>query len=241
MSDVVALIPARSGSKGVPGKNIKLLGKYPLLAWSITACLKAKKINRVIVSTDSEDYANIARKFGADVPFLRPMEIAGDRSTDYEFILHFLDWVSTNTNDPSYIVHIRPTTPFRDPVSIDQAIELFTTNSEMTALRSVQEMSESAYKTFEIASTGELKCVGTDSTALDAANNARQEFPKTYQANGYVDVLSPSFIREHGLLHGDHVLPFITPFVAEVDTEADFSYLEYQLSQSPAIASKLFS
>lgn len=240
MNKVVALIPARAGSKGVPNKNIRLLGAHPLLAWSIAACLKTKVIDRVIVSTDSEDYATLARSLGAEAPFLRPAEISGDRSTDYDFVLHALNWLRESSSEPDLIAHIRPTTPFRDPELMSRAIEYFKAAKTATALRSVHEMSESAYKTFEIAATGELKCVGSGNTALDAANNARQSFPKTYQANGYIDVLSASFIRKQGLLHGDYVLPFITPRVTEVDSEDDFQYLEYQLSLSPTTELKLF-
>jgi len=101
-------------------------------------------------------------------------------------------------------------------------------------------MPESAYKAFEIAPGGQLKRLGSDSTALDAANNARQQFPATYQANGYVDVLSSSFIRKKGLIHGDHVMPFVTTAVTEVDTEEDFAYLEFQLTRTPRIFRQLF-
>ena len=241
MSKVIALIPARSGSKGVSNKNVRLLGEHPLIEWSIKACNKSKLIDRVIVSTDSQEYADLSIKFGAEVPFLRPPEISGDSSTDFDFIIHALDWLAANGDEPDYIVHIRPTTPFRVPELIDDAIRLFQNTSNSTALRSIHEMSESAYKTFEIASEGQLKRVGEDSTALDVANNARQQFPSTYQANGYVDVLTTKFIRENGLIHGDSVLPFITPVVVEVDTEDDFALLEYQLSRTPNITNQLFN
>jgi CMP-N,N'-diacetyllegionaminic acid synthase len=241
MSKVVALIPARAGSKGVPNKNIRALGGHALLEWSIAACKKSKRIDRVIVSTDSVAYQSLCRDFGAEVPFLRPAEISGDRSTDYEFIVHALDWLSDNGGEPDYIVHIRPTTPFRAPELIDAAIEAFTSaGAAATALRSVHEMAESAYKTFEIAPGGQLKRLGSDSTALDAANNARQAFPKTYIPNGYVDVLSTAFIRQSRLLHGDHVMPFVTPTVAEVDTEDDFDFLEYQITREPTLSTCLF-
>ena len=242
MDQVIALIPARAGSKGVPNKNIRMLGGYPLLAWSIMAAKKSKLINRVIVSTDSEEYAKLAIMLGAEAPFLRPPEISGDRSTDYDCIKHALDWLALNGGEPEYIVHIRPTTPYRDPLLIDSAIETFQNSpNNITALRSAHEMSESAYKSFEINADGRFKRVGGEDTALDSANNARQQFPNTYQANGYVDVLSTRFIRESGLIHGDWVLPFITPSVVEVDTEDDFFRLEYQLSRSPTIVSQLFN
>jgi CMP-N,N'-diacetyllegionaminic acid synthase len=240
MSKVIALIPARSGSKGVPNKNTRLLGGHPLIAWSIMAAKKANSVDRVIVSTDSYEYAQLAIQLGAEAPFLRPAEISGDRSTDFDFIAHALDWFADNGGEPEYIVHIRPTTPFRDPAQIDAAVRLFQSSRAATALRSGHEMSESAYKTFEIAQEGQFKILGADGTALDAANNARQQFPATYQANGYVDVLSTRFIRENGLIHGDWVLPFITSTVVEVDTEDDFTLLEYQLARTPNISTKLF-
>jgi CMP-N,N'-diacetyllegionaminic acid synthase len=240
MNKVIALIPARSGSKGVPNKNTRLLGAHPLIEWSIMACRKTRLIDRVIISTDSPEYADLAIGFGAEAPFLRPAEISGDRATDYDFVVHALNWLAINGGEPDYVVHIRPTTPFRDPALIDDAIRSFQNTSRATSLRSVHEMSESAYKTFEIAPAGQLKRVGADSTALDAANNARQQFPATYQANGYVDVLSTRFIRANGLIHGDWVMPFITPTVVEVDTEDDFDHLEYQLSRTPGIAEQLF-
>lgn len=240
MGKVVALIPARAGSKGVPNKNVRLLGGHPLLAWSIAACRKAAMIDRVIVSTDSEEYATLARGFGAEAPFLRPAAISGDTAIDYDFIVHALDWLVVNSQEPEYVVHIRPTTPLRDPRRVDDAIRTFMETGNATALRSVHEMSESAYKAFEISVGGQLKRLGSDSTALDAANNVRQQFPPTYQANGYVDVLSVAFIRKSGLIHGDNVMPFITSEVIEVDTESDFSHLEFQLSRAPDSVYKIF-
>lgn len=241
MTKVVALIPARAGSKGVPHKNIKPLGGHVLLAWSIAACLRSSTIDRVIVSTDSAEYAALARELGAEAPFLRPEAISGDRSTDYDFIVHALDWLAAEGGEPEYIVHIRPTTPLRDPQLIDDAVKAFIAAPQATALRSVHEMSESAYKTFEMAKGGQLKRLGADNTELDAANNARQQFPNTYQANGYVDVLSSAFIRKSGLMHGNHVLPFVTPSVVEVDTLDDFAHLEFQITRMPGVSQKLFN
>lgn len=241
MAKVVALIPARAGSKGVPNKNVRLLGGHSLLAWSIAACLKSSAIERVIVSTDSAEYAALAKKLGAEAPFLRPAAISDDKSTDYDFIVHALDWLAAEKEEPEYLVHIRPTTPLRDPRLIDNAVAAFIAAPDATALRSVQEMPESAYKTFEMTAGGQLKRLGANNTDLDSANNARQQFPNTYQANGYVDVLSTAFIRKAKLIHGDHVIPFITPTVVEVDTEDDFAHLEFQLSQTPSILQKLFN
>ena len=237
----VALIPARSGSKGVVDKNIRLLGGQPLIAWSIRACRICKNIDRIILSTDSEKYADIARDWGCEVPFLRPESIAGDQSTDFEFVSHALDFFSAENRMPDHIFHIRPTTPLRKPEVIDRAFETFLGNPEVTALRSVHEMSESAYKTFEISPSGYLKTVGFSSAALDDANNARQIFPTTYFANGYVDILSVQFIKETGLLHGNCVLPFVTERVSEIDTEEDFSLLQLEVEHQAEHKKLLFN
>jgi N-acylneuraminate cytidylyltransferase len=240
MTNVVAVIPARSGSKSVVDKNIKLLGGHPVIAYSIVAAKLANGIDRVIVSTDSVEYASIARKYGAEVPFLRPPEISGDNSTDYEWIKHLLDWMQNKENFlPSYLVHLRPTTPLREINYIDMAIDLIKKTKYATALRSVHEMSESAYKTFEIEGDY-LKSVGSNSFALDASNDPRQSFNKTYQANGYVDVIKTEYVIENNKLHGDRVIAFVTPRVVEVDTPDDFDYLEYQMAKNPVIVKKLF-
>lgn len=240
MADVVAVIPARAGSKGVIDKNIKLLAGHPLIAYSIAAALLAKNIGRVIVSTDSEEYAGIAREYGAEVPFLRPDEISSDTSTDYDFVRHLLDWLAENEGDvPKYLVHLRPTTPLREGNYIEAAIDRIKKADYASALRSVHEMSESAYKTFEIEGDY-LKSIGSGSFDLDASNAPRQKFKKTYHANGYVDVIKTSYVIENNKLHGDHVVAFVTPRAVEVDTVDDFDYLEYQVEKKPAIVKKLF-
>ena len=230
MGKIVSIIPARAGSVGVAGKNVKLLNGEPLIAYSIRASLKTELISRTIVSTDSEDIARIARRFGAEAPFLRPKAISGDNSTDYEFFLHAIEWFEKNEGFvPEYFVHLRPTTPLRDPGVIDRAIELFINNQSATSLRSVHEMSESVYKCFEVEDN-KLKTIGASSFELDNANNARQSFPTTYSANGYVDIIRRNLVADQKI-HGNCVMPFITNVVVEVDTMDDFMLLEYQIAR----------
>ena len=239
MSEIIAVIPARSGSKGVPDKNIRLLAGHPLIAYSIAAARLATNVDRVIVSTDSELYATIARKYGAEVPFLRPDEISGDNSTDYDFIKHTLNWIQDNEEtQPVYLVHLRPTTPLREPKLVDAAIERMRQNENATSLRSVHEMSETAYKTVEIEKDY-LKCICTGSLDLDDLNRPRQEFVKTYDPNGYVDVYKTSYIIDNKKLLGDRVLAYITPRITEVDTMEEFDFLEYQVSKNPTLVSRL--
>ena len=240
MESIIAIIPARSGSKGLPDKNIKLLAGMPLLAYSIAAAYLAKNIQRAIVSTDSEHYANIARKYGAEVPFLRPVEISGDASSDYEFVRHALDWMKENEGyQPKYLVNLRPTTPLREPRHIDAAIERMRQDDGATALRSVHEMAESTYKTFEIEGDY-LKCVCTGSWDIEAVGRPRQEYKKTYEGNGYVDIMKSSYVLENYKIHGDRVIAYVTPRVFEADTVEDFDYLEYQVAKDPMLVKKLF-
>ncbi len=241
MADVIALIPARAGSKGVVDKNIKLLAGYPLISYSIAAAKLVDSIERVIVSTDSNQYANIALEYGAEIPFLRPEEISCDSSSDYDFIIHALEWIRDNENFlPKYLVHLRPTTPLRDPVYIEKAIKLISHDTHATSLRSVHEMSETAYKAVEI-DTEYLKCVCTGSFDLDSTNQPRQEFPKTYVTNGYVDIYKTSYIMENRKILGDKVIAYLTRPTFEVDTIEDFDYLEYQVEKEPNFLKGLFT
>jgi N-acylneuraminate cytidylyltransferase len=239
--NIIAIIPARSGSKGVPDKNINQLGGFPLIQWSIEACKKSKMINQVMVSTDSSEYKKLSEDCGAYAPFLRPAAISKDSSTDIEFVLHALDWLKANDVEPDFIVHIRPTTPLRNPEIIDLAIKEFIHNPSFTALRSIHEMPESAYKTFEVSDDGSLMTVFSHKKELDHSNLGRQLFPKTYIPNGYVDVLRTSFIREHHLLHGNNVLPYLTNTVIEIDEESDFEFLKYQISVNPRAKEIIFN
>jgi N-acylneuraminate cytidylyltransferase len=234
---IFALVTARSGSKGVREKNIKNLGGHALLDWSIKSCLKAQSISQVYLSTDSEDYANIGKECGAVVPFLRPKELASDTANDLDVIKHFLSVIDEK---PEALVHIRPTTPLRDPSILNKAIEkFFSKKNELTSLRSVHEMSESAYKSFEVDEKGFLSTIGSIESG-DKANLPRQAFPKTYVANGYVDVLDPNYILKENKLHGDKILAFQTPVVTEVDSIEDLEYLEWQITKLPQILKTVF-
>jgi CMP-N,N'-diacetyllegionaminic acid synthase len=228
---MVAIIPARSGSKGVPGKNISLLGGHPLIAFSIVAAKMTPGIDRVIVSTDSAEYAAIANKYGAETPFLRPEEISGDKSTDMDLFLHSLKWLSENEKTvPEFLMHLRPTTPLRDPNIMQKAIELFLTKQEASSLRSGHLAPESPFKWFLKDELGYFKGLRDDLTP-EKVNLPRQSFPTVYMPDGYVDIVRSSCILNEGSLHGNHMLVFESPYCVEVDTKDDFNYLEYQLKK----------
>ncbi|MEG1876547.1 MAG: acylneuraminate cytidylyltransferase family protein [Lachnospiraceae bacterium] len=226
-----AIIPARVGSKGVPQKNIKLLQGYPLIAYSIILARYSQQIDRVIVSTDSEEIAEIARKYGAEVPFLRPKKYAEDCSGDIEFINHALHWFMDNEGSvPEYLIHLRPTTPLREVEIVDTAISTIMKREEATSLRSAHLASESPYKWF-LKNENEYFTALSEKITLDEANEGRQGFPNVYIPDGYVDVLKSQFIIEQQLLHGDRMIAFESPCCYEVDTIEDFSYLEYKIKQ----------
>jgi len=235
---MIAIIPARSGSKGVPRKNIKLLGELPLFAYSIIAAKMMPSVSRVIVSTDSEEYAEIAKKYGAEVPFLRPNEISGDKSTDFDLFLHALNWFKENENlIPEYILHLRPTTPLRNPQIMEEAVKLFNENKNLaSSLRSGHSAPESPYKWFLKDENNYFKGLREDLTP-EKVNLPRQSFPLVYIPDGYIDILKSSVILSTGTLHGDKMLVFESPFCVEVDTKDDFEYLEFQIQKegSPII------
>lgn len=225
---VFAIIPARGGSKGVPGKNIRKLKDFPLISYSIAAAKLSKQIQRVIVSTDSEEIAGIAKEYGAEAPFLRPAEFAQDHSTDLDFMLHAIEWFKHNENHVcDYWVHLRPTTPLREPALMDEAIDQFIYHPQATSLRSAHRAPESPYKWFQLED-GYFKGI-KDSISNDTLNNPRQQFPDVFIPDGYVDVLKTEIIIENHLLHGNKILGYISPFCTEVDTVEDFLFLEHEI------------
>lgn len=221
-----AIIPARAGSKGVPNKNIRDLAGHPLLAWSIAAATLARSIERVIVSTDSEKYAEIARQYGAEVPFLRPAELATDTSPDKAFLLHTALWLQKNdARPPDVFIHLRPTSPLRDPAILDKAIATFELAPQATSLRSAHEAPESPAKWFSLNADGYFSgFIGNQ--WLDAP---RQACPRAYIPDGYVDIVRVSVLLKQQELYFPHMLAFIAPPCHEVDTEEDFSYLSYEV------------
>lgn len=235
--ETVAIIPARAGSKGVKNKNIRCLQGYPMLAFSVAACKMCKEIDRIIVSTDSERYAEIARYYGAEAPFLRPAELAGDQSTDIEFMQHAINWLYEHEGSvPEYFVHIRPTYPLRKIEVIQKAIKLFRADDSATSLRSAHLASNTPYKWFNLRDDGYYKSILDDLT-LDEANNPRQAFPDVYIPDGYVDILRTSFIVENDLMHGDRMIGYVVPGGVDIDAMKDLEYLEYyiQRTSSPVL------
>ena len=223
-----AIVPARSGSKGVKNKNLKCLKGYPILAYAIAAAKLTKDISRIIVSTDSDYYAAVAKYYGGEVPFLRPAEISGDRSTDFEFMEHAISWLADNEGVlPEYFAHLRPTYPLREISVISDAIQRMRGDEGATSLRSAHLASNTPYKWFNMREDGYFKCI-KEGLTLDEANNPRQAFPDVYIPDGYVDLLRTKFIIENLLLHGNRMIGFVVPGGVDIDAMKDIEYLEYR-------------
>ena len=237
--NTICVIPARSGSKGIRDKNILNLRGHPLLAWSIEVAKKSNLIERTIVSTDSEEYKEIALSYGAEVPFLRPKELSQDNSTDLEFMKHLLMYLEENENLPKIIVHLRPTTPVRDYKIVDKAILNFDAN-KFTSLRSVHKISTPVEKIFKLNENQTLSSLNDD-FEIDKFNDPRQSFENAYEANGYVDILKTDFILNNNLLHGNNCQAFLTARTYDIDEKEDYEDLEYILTRKDITLERLLS
>ncbi len=230
--ETVAIVPARSGSKSIADKNLALLGGYPLLAYSIAAARLCTRIDRVLLSTDSDEYAEVGERFGAEAPFRRPPEYSTDGSTDIDFMRHAMEFTLDGEGHvPEYWVHLRPTTPLRDPAHLDAALVSIAARPEATALRSAHQSPESPFKWFRRNDEGYLTGLTTHDTELDIHNGPRQEYPTVYIPDGYVDIVRSSFVLSSGALHGNRVLAFESPPCTEVDSVAELELLEFQVQK----------
>jgi CMP-N-acetylneuraminic acid synthetase len=217
---VIGLVPARSGSKGVPRKNLADLAGFPLVAYSIVAALEAGSIDRVIVTTDSEEIAEVGRRYGAEVPFLRPAELSTDNSLDIDYVRHALD------------VQLRPTTPLREPERVDEAVGALRARPDATGLRSVHRLAEPPQKMLGI-DDGLLTGLFSDDPRPEYFNLPRQAFPPAYWPNGYVDVVRVLTVeQEGGALYGSRVLAFVTPAVVEIDGPEELDYVRYGVERT---------
>ncbi|HEY6802555.1 MAG TPA: acylneuraminate cytidylyltransferase family protein [Pyrinomonadaceae bacterium] len=228
--NILALVPARGGSKSIPRKNLLLIAGKPLLAYSIEQALSSKHITRTIVSTDDQEIADVARQFSAEVPFMRPAEFAQDLSTDLDVFRHALEWLRERENyQPELVVHLRPTGPVRKVKLIDRAIEILLTNQQADSLRSVSLALQTPYKMWQIIDDTLKPILSLDDVA-EPYSLPRQQLPKVYWQNGYVDIVRPRVVLEKGSMSGDDILPFVVnePML-EIDHEDDVAKVEEAL------------
>lgn len=226
MREILGVIPSRGGSKGVPGKNIRPLAGKPLIGWTIEAAQQSAHLSRFLVSTDDTAIATIARQFGADVPFMRPAEYAQDHSPDGQVYRHALDWLATHEGyTPDLVVWLRPTTPLRTAVHIDQAIDTLLADSA-DCLRSVCRVEHHPYWMYITENTRLKPFVAGIDAMRDYPN--RQSLPPAYRLNGAVDISRPAQVLASGLLYSGTMAAYIMPpdVSMDIDTEHDFALAE---------------
>ncbi len=230
----IVLIPARGGSKNVTKKNIRLLNGIPLIAHSIRIALSNEKIDTTYVTTDSEEIAEIALKYGAEVPFLRPDELAQDSTPDRPVILHALDWLIKNQGiNPDLVVFLRPTSPLRTQFILNGCIDTIIKNSNFTSLRTVNHASGVNHPYWMFKRNGNILEPFIDNIDLTKYYQ-RQLLPECLKLNGVVDILRPDVIRTQSNMFGNKIGFFeIDEMNAiDIDSELELAFAEYLLKEN---------
>jgi N-acylneuraminate cytidylyltransferase len=223
-TQVLALIPARGGSKSISRKNVLPFAGHPLIAYSIAAGLAAETVTRVIVSTDNNEIAEISRSYGAEVPFTRPAEYAQDDTPDLPVFQHVLQWLAENEDyHPDIVVQLRPTSPFRRVWHIDQAVMQLIERPDVDAVRTVCEPFQIPFKMWTVSPEG-LMVPLIKSAHKEAYNMPRQLLPDVYWQTGYVDAARADTILEKNSMTGDRILPLIIDAGdwVDIDSAADW-------------------
>lgn len=228
-TEVLALIPARGGSKGIPRKNIRSFAGYPLIAFSIAAGLQAEKVTRVILTTDDEEIAEVARGYGAETPFMRPTELAQDRTTDLPVFQHALTWLAEHENyHPGVVVHLRPTTPLRPPDLVDRGIRILLEHPEADSVRALTPAYQNPFKMWLM--DGEEKPIRPLTTVpgIEESYNAPRQLLPTAYAHVGTDVIRPVTILESNSMTGKVILPvlFDPAYSSDLDTPDDWARSE---------------
>ena len=235
--NILAIIPARGGSKGVPRKNIKpLLGK-PLVCWTIEEAKKSKLLTRIIVSTDNKEIAHVAKKSGAEVPFMRPKKISGDFATDIEFLEHALNWLKRKEGyEPEIVLRLSPTSPLKTAKDIDKGITTLINSPHADAARPIIESPYHPYKMWKIKGGENFiePFLPKTFTGMDEPyNSPRQLLPKAYIQTGSMDVMRLATIRNLKSTSGKKLVYFFTKPESSVDIDRpiDFDIVELLLKK----------
>lgn len=231
--DVLAIIPARGGSKSIPRKNVAVFAGHPLLAYSIAAGLQAATVGRVIVSTDDEAIAEVARRYGAEVPFLRPAELAADDTLDLPVFQHALRELDRLEGyRPLVVVQLRPTSPIRPVDCVDRAVEILMAHETADSVRGVVPSGQNPHKMWRIGDDGQMTPL-LDLGIDEPYNQPRQRLPATYWQTGHVDAIRWETIMEKGSMSGKVIYPLVIDpqFTVDIDTPRDWARAEHLLAE----------
>jgi len=223
---VLAIIPARGGSKGVPGKNIYVVGGKPLLAWTINEAQKSRYIDRLILSSDDDKIIQVALEHGCEVPFVRPPELATDDANPVDAVVHAINSLD---EEYDYVVLLQVTSPMRSVEDIDECIELCV-NGNASSSVSVTKTDKSPYWMYELDKNQNMLPL----LQTEARPQRRQDGPELYELNGALYVADVKYLLANRAFMSDETLAYIMPGERslDIDTELDIKFLEFLLETS---------
>ncbi len=222
MKKIISIIPARGGSKRIPKKNLKLLDRKPLIYYTIQEALKSRYLDRIIVSTEDEEIAEVSRKHGAEV-IERPKDLARDESPTIDAILHALDFLGKDGYVPEIVVLLQPTCPLRNGQDIDNAIELFL-KKNCESVVSVCEIGHSPYWIFKIEDEY-LKAIFEEKYL----KMRRQDLPKVYMPNGAIYISTPENLRKYESFYCSKIIPYMMPIERSIDIDNEIDFILAEL------------
>jgi CMP-N,N'-diacetyllegionaminic acid synthase len=222
---VVALIPARVGSKRVPGKNVRPLNGHPLIAYTIAPAIKSGVFARVIVSTDSEEIASIAKHYGAEVPFLRPAEFAGDTSPDIEWVEHTLKTLRDAGNAYDAFSLLRPTSPFRRADTLQRAWATFCADPRVDSLRAVEKCTQHPGKMWVARNNRLLPLLPFGPAEQPWHSSQYQSLPEVYIQNASLEIAWSRIVFDGRTIAGETIVPFFTDEVEGFDINNRYDWL----------------
>jgi len=230
--NIVALIPARSGSKRVPDKNIRPLAGHPVIAYTIAAALDSGIFKDVIVSTDSNQYAKISEYYGAQAPFLRPAELSGDQSPDIEWLAYTLDRLREAGRRYDCFSILRPTSPFRLPATIRRAWHEFSTQTGVDSLRAVEKCTQHPGKMWVVRGKRMLPLLPLGPAAQPWHSSQYPSLPEVYVQNASLEIAWSRVVFEERTIAGNVVMPFFTVDYEGFDVNNEYDWqLAEQLVQ----------
>ncbi|MCW5877423.1 MAG: acylneuraminate cytidylyltransferase [Anaerolineales bacterium] len=227
--EVLAIIPARGGSKSIPRKNALPFLGHPLLAYSVAAGVQAQRVTRTIISTDDAEMAELVRQYGAEAPFLRPAEFAQDSTQDLPVFQHALGWLAENEDyHPQIVVQLRPTSPVRPHGLVDEAVEILLNHPSADSVRGVVPSGQNPYKMWRVTEGEALQPLLTLDGNPEPYNSPRQVLPPAYWQTGHVDAIRAATILK-GSMSGASIWPVhIDPrYAVDIDTHNDWKRAEW--------------
>lgn len=230
MTNILALIPARGGSKGILRKNIRSFAGYPLIAWSIAAARQSELVTRVVVSTDDDEIASVAHAWGAETPFMRPADLAQDKTTDLPVFEHALKWLEdVEGYRPDVVVQLRPTSPIRPKTMVDDAVRILLAHEDADCVRGVVPAGQNPFKMWRFSGEEKpLQPLLEIPGIAEPYNAPRQILPPVYWQTGHIDVIRVATIANKNSLTGDVIFPLLIDpkYTVDIDTLSDWGKYE---------------